>query len=279
MPKLHREVRNATAGKPGILAYLSLGLLMVVLTLVRLCRRRRKFSAKQLDAYHDWKKGTAEGKLESKLARMQQKLEGMRSRRKVEEGRDAHERLLKKAEELREVRGREVYGDDWDDPKDGVPIRDLFALSDVEVRTLQTEARNARAVDAERSTGRRTAAPLKPKPPPPPGPPPATSKPRKPPPPPGPPPPSAFAPSTAAARRRGRGLRRDAARPSATTPRRACAAATAAPPSRRSGTSSARARRRGSASRRRRPARRRGPRCRRSPAAARAGVPEAKRPV
>ena len=82
MPKLHREVRNATAGKPGILAYLSLGLLMVVLTLVRLCRRRRKFSAKQLDAYHDWKKGTAEGKLESKLARMQQKLEGMRSRRK-----------------------------------------------------------------------------------------------------------------------------------------------------------------------------------------------------
>ena len=52
MPKLHREVRNATAGKPGILAYLSLGLLMVVLTLVRLCRRRRKFSAKQLDAYH-----------------------------------------------------------------------------------------------------------------------------------------------------------------------------------------------------------------------------------
>ncbi|KAH8096122.1 hypothetical protein JL720_3473 [Aureococcus anophagefferens] len=193
MPKLHREVRNATAGKPGILAYLSLGLLMVVLTLVRLCRRRRKFSAKQLDAYHDWKKGTAEGKLESKLARMQQKLEGMRSRRKVEEGRDAHERLLKKAEELREVRGREVYGDDWDDPKDGVPIRDLFALSDVEVRTLQTEARNARAVDARAPTGPNGAAKPK-KPPPPPGPPPATSKPRKPPPPPGPPPPSAFAP-------------------------------------------------------------------------------------
>ena len=167
MPKLHREVRNATAGKPGILAYLSLGLLMVVLTLVRLCRRRRKFSAKQLDAYHDWKKGTAEGKLESKLARMQQKLEGMRSRRKVEEGRDAHERLLKKAEELREVRGREVYGDDWDDPKDGVPIRDLFALSDVEVRTLQTEARNARAVDAERALDgaeRGTAKPKKPPP-------------------------------------------------------------------------------------------------------------------
>jgi len=195
MPKLHREVRNATAGKPGILAYLSLGLLMVVLTLVRLCRRRRKFSAKQLDAYHDWKKGTAEGKLESKLARMQQRLEGMRSRRKVEEGRDAHERLVKKAEDLREVRGREVYGDDWDDPKDGVPIRDLFALSDVEVRTLQTEARNARAVDAERALDGAERGAAKPKkPPPPPGPPPATSKPRKPPPPPGPPPPSAFAP-------------------------------------------------------------------------------------
>ncbi|KAH8044201.1 hypothetical protein JL720_17151 [Aureococcus anophagefferens] len=147
MPKLHREVRNATAGKPGILAYLSLGLLMVVLTLVRLCRRRRKFSAKQLDAYHDWKKGTAEGKLESKLARMQQKLEGMRSRRKVEEGRDAHERLLK--------------------PRS--------SASDVEVRTLQTEARNARAVDAERALDRAENGAAKPKkPPPPPGPPPAT---------------------------------------------------------------------------------------------------------
>ena len=63
----------------------------------------------------------------------------------------------------------------------GVPIRDLFALSDGEVRQLQLEARNKRALDAAKKL--ELVERSKPKPPP--GPPPAT---KKPPPPPGPPP-------------------------------------------------------------------------------------------
>ena len=63
----------------------------------------------------------------------------------------------------------------------GVPIRDLFALSDGEVRQLQLEARNKRALDAAKKL--ELVERSKPKPPP--GPPPPT---KKPPPPPGPPP-------------------------------------------------------------------------------------------
>ena len=161
---------------------------MCCFTMLRICRRRRKFSSKQLASYHDWKTGRAEGKLQDKLSRMQQKLDGMRSRRKAEAGRDAHERLLKKAEELREARGKEVYGDDWDNPQEGVPIRDLFALSDLEVRQLQTEARNSKALEAMEKLEGTPKKPKKPKPPPPPGLPPALTSPKKPkpPPPPGP---------------------------------------------------------------------------------------------
>ena len=36
MPKIHREIRNAHAQKPSFWAYFSLGVLMVILTLVRL---------------------------------------------------------------------------------------------------------------------------------------------------------------------------------------------------------------------------------------------------
>ena len=63
----------------------------------------------------------------------------------------------------------------------GVPIRDLFALSDGEVRQLQLEARNKRALDAAKKL--ELVERSKPKPPP--GPPPPI---KKPPPPPGPPP-------------------------------------------------------------------------------------------
>jgi hypothetical protein len=172
-----REYRQVKQGAPGVGAYLLLAVLMVALTIIRLCRKRRKFSKRQLEGFHDWKTGRAEGKLESKLASLKQKLDGMRARRKAEAGRDAHEKLLAKAEALRESRGKEVYGDDWDNPSDGVPIRDLFALSDPEVRSLQTEARNKQALASlETLAGGKPPAP------------------KKPPPPPGPPPPSAFAP-------------------------------------------------------------------------------------
>jgi len=189
-----REYRQVKQGAPGVGAYLLLAVLMVALTIIRLCRKRRKFSKRQLEGFHDWKTGRAEGKLESKLASLKQKLDGMRARRKAEAGRDAHEKLLAKAEALRESRGKEVYGDDWDNPSDGVPIRDLFALSDPEVRSLQTEARNKQALASlETLAGGKPPAPKKP--PPPPGPPPPSDAParrppapRKPPPPPGPPP-------------------------------------------------------------------------------------------
>jgi len=47
---------------------------------------------------------------------MKDKLKTMKQRRRLERGRDAHERLLDEAEARRDARGREVYGDEWDNP-------------------------------------------------------------------------------------------------------------------------------------------------------------------
>ena len=79
------------------------------------------FSKKQLERMRDWRDGRAETKVESQIRKMKDKLKTMKQRRRLEAGRDAHERLLDEAEARRDARGREVYGDDWDNPdNDGI---------------------------------------------------------------------------------------------------------------------------------------------------------------
>jgi hypothetical protein len=178
----HRT-QDALASHPALIAYVLLGFAFCVVSCLRVFdSKRRKYSPKQLAALRDWRDGRAETKVESSITRMQDKLASMKRRRRVEAGRDAHEALLDEAEARRDARGREVYGDEWDAPAaDGVPIHDLFALSDGEVRQLQLEARNKQALRA----AKKLELVEKATPRPPPGPPPLV---KKPPPPPGPPP-------------------------------------------------------------------------------------------
>ncbi|KAJ1460419.1 hypothetical protein M885DRAFT_509389 [Pelagophyceae sp. CCMP2097] len=142
MPRVQGNPRavKRVVEKPSFFAYLALVVAFCGMGICRAIQKRRPKSKKQLEAYREWKAGRAEGTLQSKIAKMKGKLEAMRSKRKVEDERDARERLLAEAETMRDTRGREVYGDDWDNPKDGAPIRDLFALTDVEVHNLRAQA-------------------------------------------------------------------------------------------------------------------------------------------
>lgn len=91
-----------------------------------------------------WRSGRAEGIVQSKISKLQQTLETMKRRRAEEAEAEARQRLLLEAEELRDARGREVYGDAWDNPQagKGAPLRDLFALTEMEVQLLEREAQD-----------------------------------------------------------------------------------------------------------------------------------------
>lgn len=103
--------------------------------------------------HRKWKSGEAEGLVQSKIGRLQRRLELMRRQRAEEAEAEARERLLHEAEELRDSRGRQIYGDAWDNPEagEGAPLRDLFALSDGEVDLLRKQA--AVIVNAKRDRG------------------------------------------------------------------------------------------------------------------------------
>ena len=123
MPELrltrsNRRTKAALTNHPAIIAYVCVGLVFCLVSCFKVFghKRRRKFSKKQLDRLRDWKDGRAETKVESQIRKMKDKLKTMKQRRRLEAGRDAHERLLDEAEARRDARGREVYGDDWDNP-------------------------------------------------------------------------------------------------------------------------------------------------------------------
>ena len=103
---------------PAIIAYVCVGLVFCIVSCFKVFghRRRRKFSKKQLERMRDWRDGRAETKVEGQIRKMKDKLKTMKQRRRLERGRDAHERLLDEAEARRDARGREVYGDEWDNP-------------------------------------------------------------------------------------------------------------------------------------------------------------------
>lgn len=102
----------------------------------RVMRQKRRHSAKQLSEFRSWRSGDAEAEIKSKIGKLQEKLKAMERRRE-------EERAMSIAEEIRDIRGRQIYGDAWDDPEagEGAPIRDLLALSDAEVELLQRQAK------------------------------------------------------------------------------------------------------------------------------------------
>jgi len=118
LTRSNRRTKAALTNHPAIIAYVCVGLVFCLVSCFKVFghKRRRKFSKKQLDRLRDWKDGRAETKVESQIRKMKDKLKTMKQRRRLEAGRDAHERLLDEAEARRDARGREVYGDDWDNP-------------------------------------------------------------------------------------------------------------------------------------------------------------------
>ena len=123
LTRSNHRTEQALTNHPAIIAYVCVGLVFCLVSCFKVFghKRRRKFSKKQLDRLRDWKDGRAETKVESQIRKMKDKLKTMKQRRRLEAGRDAHERLLDEAEARRDARGREVYGDDWDNPdNDGI---------------------------------------------------------------------------------------------------------------------------------------------------------------
>ena len=118
LSRSNHRTKAALTNHPAIIAYVCVGLVFCIVSCFKVFghKRRRKFSKKQLDRLRDWRDGRAETKVESQIRKMKDKLKTMKQRRRLEAGRDAHERLLDEAEARRDARGREVYGDDWDNP-------------------------------------------------------------------------------------------------------------------------------------------------------------------
>ena len=118
LTRSNRRTKAALTNHPAIIAYVCVGLVFCLVSCFKVFghKRRRKFSKKQLERMRDWKDGRAETKVESQIRKMKDKLKTMKQRRRLEAGRDAHERLLDEAEARRDARGREVYGDEWDNP-------------------------------------------------------------------------------------------------------------------------------------------------------------------
>ena len=118
MTRSNHRTQAALTNHPAIIAYVCVGLVFCIVSCFKVFghRRRRKFSKKQLERMRDWRDGRAETKVESQIRKMKDKLKTMKQRRRLERGRDAHERLLDEAEARRDARGREVYGDEWDNP-------------------------------------------------------------------------------------------------------------------------------------------------------------------
>jgi Fe-S oxidoreductase len=118
LTRSNHRTEQALTNHPAIIAYVCVGLVFCIVSCFKVFghRRRRKFSKKQLERMRDWRDGRAETKVESQIRKMKDKLKTMKQRRRLERGRDAHERLLDEAEARRDARGREVYGDDWDNP-------------------------------------------------------------------------------------------------------------------------------------------------------------------
>ena len=118
LTRSNHRTKQALTNHPAIIAYVCVGLVFCIVSCFKVFghRRRRKFSKKQLERMRDWRDGRAETKVESQIRKMKDKLKTMKQRRRLERGRDAHERLLDEAEARRDARGREVYGDEWDNP-------------------------------------------------------------------------------------------------------------------------------------------------------------------
>ena len=118
LTRSNHRTQQALTNHPALIAYVCVGLVFCIVSCFKVFghRRRRKFSKKQLDRLRDWRDGRAETKVESQIRKMKDKLKTMKQRRRLERGRDAHERLLDEAEARRDARGREVYGDEWDNP-------------------------------------------------------------------------------------------------------------------------------------------------------------------
>ena len=118
LTRSNHRTEQALTNHPAIIAYVCVGLVFCIVSCFKVFghRRRRKFSKKQLERMRDWRDGRAETKVEGQIRKMKDKLKTMKQRRRLERGRDAHERLLDEAEARRDARGREVYGDDWDNP-------------------------------------------------------------------------------------------------------------------------------------------------------------------
>lgn len=115
--------------------YAMIGLSIVGIFIARILKRKRRFSRKQIQEFRDWRKGRSEGIVEAKIDRLQNKLEFMKKKRKAEEQAAAREAARQRADELRDARGRDIYGDEWDN------VKDLFALTDAEVDYLRREAK------------------------------------------------------------------------------------------------------------------------------------------
>ena len=118
LSRSNHRTKAALTNHPAIIAYVCVGLVFCIVSCFKVFghKRRRKFSKKQLERMRDWRDGRAETKVETQIRKMKDKLKTMKQRRRLEAGRDAHERLLDEAEARRDARGREVYGDDWDNP-------------------------------------------------------------------------------------------------------------------------------------------------------------------
>ena len=118
LSRSNHRTKAALTNHPAIIAYVCVGLVFCLVSCFKVFghKRRRKFSKKQLERMRDWRDGRAETKVESQIRKMKDKLKTMKQRRRLERGRDAHERLLDEAEARRDARGREVYGDEWDNP-------------------------------------------------------------------------------------------------------------------------------------------------------------------
>ena len=118
LSRSNHRTKEALTNHPAIIAYVCVGLVFCLVSCFKVFghKRRRKFSKKQLERMRDWRDGRAETKVESQIRKMKDKLKTMKQRRRLEAGRDAHERLLDEAEARRDARGREVYGDEWDNP-------------------------------------------------------------------------------------------------------------------------------------------------------------------
>ena len=113
--------------------------LLVGMLVMRLRRRKIRYSKRQIVSARHWKDGTAEKKVASKISALQAKLEGLVSRRRMESERVAREAAFERKERDRDASGRLIYGDAWDDPECG--LRHLLGLSDQEVAFFQAEAK------------------------------------------------------------------------------------------------------------------------------------------